>query len=102
MSEVNQINVLVHSNRTLTESAARELLDTLGVALATPSTQAAGPMSCLAPATHQFLWVDPSTGLNRVSRPLCEQHCAELQPADTVAVLETFGEHDCEHEAAGR
>lgn len=42
---------------------------------------------CMNDAVEQFLYMDPSTGLYRVSKPQCADHSAENQPAETMETL---------------
>jgi hypothetical protein len=56
---------------------------------------------CDARGTEQFVWCDINTGINRISPPLCPEHSAELQPAESIAVFEVDNGGPCEYVREG-
>lgn len=52
-------------------------------------------VTCSNRATGQFVF-SGEDGLNHISVPLCENCSDEEQPAETFAVFEIFGRHQCD------
>lgn len=50
---------------------------------------------CENPATVQFVYADINTGLNKISKPHCDECSEASQPAETTDMLPIFGRHEC-------
>lgn len=50
---------------------------------------------CTNVAVSQIVYSLLDDGRNAISDPVCNAHCDELAPAETVAILDVFGDHQC-------
>lgn len=51
---------------------------------------------CDKTAVEQFLYMDLTTGLYRVSKAQCGDHSADNQPPETIECLPLIGDYACE------